>query len=163
MKNSKSINHKFNTINEIQLFNEFTGRYFFEAGAMRSFGSKVYPCIYRGRFFVTSEKDRFSNRPRLYTIRMANTGGSIETVGGFQAFSTKAQAERFITKYLTFEHSKLMDLSIKFFNTGRFSKLMARTIKKNPKAWEDIKELELLSSWLPEWVDNKLAENQGAE
>jgi hypothetical protein len=70
--------------------------HFFDKGSMRFFGSRVIDKVIPGKtcrcsFFVTSEKRPRSNDARAYTVRMA-CGGKISTVGGFQAYRTRARA-----------------------------------------------------------------------
>jgi hypothetical protein len=151
-----SINHKFHNIDQIQLFNEFNGYHFFSTGAKGFFDSKIYNTIYRNRFFVTSEK--YPHGSRKYSIRMIKTDGSIETLGDFNSFATKNQASRFIMHNLTFEHSKIIDLLSKAFNTGKFIHMLARFKKNYPEQWGDISKLELVSSWLIEWAEAKIGE-----
>ncbi len=70
-------------ISEIKAANKILGRYFFSAASMRFFNSKVYPKVYGGRFFVTSEKGPYS--PRKYTIRMATDEACIDSIGEFNS------------------------------------------------------------------------------
>ena len=81
----------FESIREIERANQDRGHHFFEPTAKRFFRSRVGKTVYGGRYFVTSEQFDYSS-PRLYTVRMANDDGSIETIGDFQAFRTASQA-----------------------------------------------------------------------
>ena|SRR3990167_2108062 len=81
----------FNTIQEIERANENRGHHFFKPAAKRFFRSRIGETVYGGRYFVTSEQFDYSS-PRLYTVRMANDDGSIETIGEFQAYRTSSQA-----------------------------------------------------------------------
>ena len=156
IKIKNSVNHKFNSMNDIEWTNQAIGHHYFSTDTMRFFSSKIYPCVYRGRFFVTSEKDKFSGKPREYSVRMAESNGSIETIGEFQAFSSKAQAERFITKNLTFETAKLIETLKRAFNTGKHLKALSNLIAKHPEEWARIKDLGLTSDWLCEWAEKKI-------
>ncbi len=62
---------------------------FFSVGAMDFFDSVVYPEVYSGCVFVTSEKFDWET-PRRYTVRIARGGlvGAMETDELFQAWST---------------------------------------------------------------------------
>lgn len=87
----------FNSIEEIKALNEEAGHCFFSDNTMSFFNSKVYPAIYGGRYFVTSEKQKSWSHsfPRLYSVRRANDDGTIDTVGeGFGEYKTKAQADK---------------------------------------------------------------------
>jgi hypothetical protein len=53
--------------------------YFFSSDSMRFFDSKVYPGVYGGRYFVTSEKPE--NGVRRFKIREAEDSGRVKTVG----------------------------------------------------------------------------------
>ena len=84
----------FKSIDEIRKANEAIGHHFFDDDSMAFFGSKVYPTVYGGRYFVTSEKRPRSSDPRGYTIREAQEDGDIVTVGDFQQFATLNAARR---------------------------------------------------------------------
>jgi hypothetical protein len=77
--------------------NEKLGHYFFSPSTLRFFKSRVGTRVYYGRYFITSEQFDY-NSPRLYTIRIANDDGSIDTVGEFQQYTTRAAAVRAIEK-----------------------------------------------------------------
>jgi hypothetical protein len=84
----------YQTVAQIKQANERAGLYFFEASTMRFFRSKVASrSIIGGRYFITSEQFDASS-PRLYTIRIANDDGSIDTVGEFQQYETVEAAKR---------------------------------------------------------------------
>jgi len=72
-----------------------TGHYFFSAGAMRSFSSRVSDDAAvlpngEGWLFVTSERMHW-DQPRLYSVRWAKPSGQIRTIE-HQAHSTSRQA-----------------------------------------------------------------------
>ncbi|KKL87015.1 hypothetical protein LCGC14_1938930 [marine sediment metagenome] len=93
-----SANGKFKSVGAIQRAHEKVGGRWFSPENMDFFRSRVYPGVYGGRFFVTSEKQggclTGNTYPRLYTVREATPDGDIGTPGEFQEFSTlkKAQA-----------------------------------------------------------------------
>ena len=63
---------------------------FFALGALKFFDGVVYPSIYGGRYFITSERlDKQS--PRLFTVKEAKSS-EIVTIGLFQQYATKAEA-----------------------------------------------------------------------
>jgi hypothetical protein len=68
------------------------GGYWFSDGAMAFFNSIVYPDIYHGRYFITSESYDGSDAARAYSIRRANDDGTIDTVGEFQDYETREDA-----------------------------------------------------------------------
>jgi hypothetical protein len=85
----------FGTIKQVEAHNENAGHYFFSPGTRRFFRSRVHSNVYGGCVFVTSEKCagfRGRNYPRAFTVRMIHENGSIDTVGEFQAFTTRHSA-----------------------------------------------------------------------
>ena len=84
-------------IGDIQRANTAAGMYFFSADTLSFFRSVIYRGIYAGRLFVTSE--RGPNRRRMYTIRVANDDGSIDTLGDFQQYATMAHAQSAARQY----------------------------------------------------------------
>ena len=78
------------TMRDIQRQNAAIGNYFFSAGAMRFFNSRIHDEVYGDAFFVTSE--RYEEEPRRYTVRFADAEGYIHDVSGFQAFATRGGA-----------------------------------------------------------------------
>lgn len=89
----------FSSVREIIRANKDAGQHFFSPDTMRFFGSRVLPTVYGGRYFITAEDD-FSGTKRLYTIREAQTDGSVDTVGEFQAYETRAQAVKAVQAIL---------------------------------------------------------------
>lgn len=98
------------SLTQIMAANERRGHHFFDRATMRGFGSIVYPDIFWGRYFVTSERDRgvmtsygwmqANNGRRLYSVRRAEDDGAITTVGDFCQFTTRRQAERYAAQLL---------------------------------------------------------------
>lgn len=78
------------TIAQIREDNAELGFHFFDAGTLRFFRSKVYPEVYGGHLFVTSEQQS-SEHARLYTLREC-IEGKVNTVGFFQLYPTLGQA-----------------------------------------------------------------------
>ena len=86
----------FNSIDQIVSANQLhQNGHWFSEGAKRFFGCRVHEQVYKGTFFITTERYNFESK-RFYTVRCAFSDGSIETMGDFQGFSTKYQAEKFI-------------------------------------------------------------------
>jgi hypothetical protein len=84
----------YQNIRQIEYANTSTGHYFFSPSSMRFFRSKIASqSVINGRYFITSEQFD-ANSPRLYTIRIANDDGSIDTVGEFQGYETVEAAKR---------------------------------------------------------------------
>lgn len=76
---------------EFKRLNASVGGYWFEPGTMRFFRSRVEGPMLAGGYFVSSEQ--FDDcAPRLYTIRRAFSDGSVETIGGFQAYASRRAA-----------------------------------------------------------------------
>lgn len=81
----------FNNIKEVKQANKEIGRHFFSRDTMNFFGSKIESELIGGKFFVTSE-DNFNRTQRLFTIRVVNDQGEVDTFGEFQEFATLAEA-----------------------------------------------------------------------
>jgi hypothetical protein len=71
--------YKFKTIADVKSFNNMCGYNFFERGTMKFWKSIVYPNLYGGRFFVTSEQ-AFADQQRYYTTRCIRDDGAIESL-----------------------------------------------------------------------------------
>lgn len=84
------------TIDDVIETNEAAGQFFFSAGAMGFFNSKIESDLINDEYFVTSEQfvpSRGEPGPRLYTVRRAIEGGiRIGTVGRFQGYKTRYTA-----------------------------------------------------------------------
>jgi hypothetical protein len=92
------------TVEEVKKYADNHGMHFFTPGAMRFFGSRVAEgvTVANGRaYFITSERDNYTNQPRLYTVRYMVPGGHIlEEAGGFQAHSSLRAARRALRDHL---------------------------------------------------------------
>ena len=84
----------FGTIKQVEAHNENAGHYFFSPDTRRFFRSRIHSNVYGGCVFVTSEKlvTRTKRYQRAFTVRMIHENGSIDTVGEFQAFTTRHSA-----------------------------------------------------------------------
>lgn len=101
-----SVEPHYRTLEDIRRRNAALGHHWFSADTMRFFSSRVQERIYVAKdgraFFVTSERSggcnpgsydiRYTVPRRLYTVRVANLDGSIDTVGEFQQYTTGRQA-----------------------------------------------------------------------
>lgn len=84
---------------EVRIRNKAIGHHFFDPSTMRFFRSRVGNTIYGDKYFISSEQ--FDERsPRLFSIRLVNPDGSIDTMGEFQEYSTRAQAMREVKRLL---------------------------------------------------------------
>lgn len=72
---------------------ENLGSHFFSKNTMRFFSSRILPTIYGGKYFVTSERDTYSDRPRAYTVRSA-VNGDINTIGQHCGWDTAYYARK---------------------------------------------------------------------
>lgn len=108
-KNNK-LPGKFKTMAEIKSANLRINHHWFDKGAMRFFDTRIETGVIKGKYFITSEQYHDSgchgwscNRngscgPRLYTIRIAFSDGSVDTIGDFQQFATKRDARKTINR-----------------------------------------------------------------
>ena len=87
----------YETIQDIINKNQEEGMHFFSRDTMNFFKSKIYPVVYSGRFFITSEKA--PNRKRMYTVREADTKGNISS-HHFYEFNTHKSAQKYIKEEL---------------------------------------------------------------
>ena len=88
------------SMEQVRQANASLGHHWFEPSTLRFFNSRIGGRLYGGRYFISSE--RYNERyNRLYTVRIANSDGSIDTVGDFQGFKTRAQAQRHIQSLLS--------------------------------------------------------------
>jgi hypothetical protein len=83
------------TLEQLKQANSDAGRHFFSSDTMRFFRSRISSRIYTGadgaHYLVTSE--RGPDRVRRYSVRVTRDGGvSFDTLHGFQAYRTSAQA-----------------------------------------------------------------------
>lgn len=85
----------FNNLEEIKAANKASGQNWFSSDTIKWFNSIIEPGLYDGRFFVTSERDKTGsawNGQRRWTVRRANDDGTIDTMGEFGQFASKARA-----------------------------------------------------------------------
>jgi hypothetical protein len=77
-------------IDEIMERNKAAGFHFFEPASMRFFNSRIHRDVYGGSVFITSEEG--PDNVRRYTVREITDRGSIDKIGGFQAYATRTEA-----------------------------------------------------------------------
>ena len=80
---------------DIRRENSAAGFHFFDQAAMRWFSSRVLPTIHTDGsrlLFVTSERDTWNDKPRLYTVREFDLTTAEIITHGFQAHPTAADA-----------------------------------------------------------------------
>jgi len=149
----------YNCLNNFK-YSTHRGR-FFDASSMKFFNSKISDSMYKDRFFISSEK--YNNEPRKYTVRLICPSDSIETIGEFQQFKTKKQAHNFIEKYLTKEIADIINLIRFNVNSGKYKRNVISYIKKNPKAFNSIIDLELMSDYFNRYLNEFKTEIEGSK
>ena len=83
------------TVTELVDYATNHGSHFFDADTLRFFGSRILDgvTVHGGRaYFVTSERQPYSNEPRRYSARYMTAGAHFHEVGRFQEYDTAAQA-----------------------------------------------------------------------
>jgi hypothetical protein len=71
-------------IEEIKSANKAAGGNWFSPDTMAWFDGRVYPGVYGGRYFVSSEQDSHGawDGQRLYTVRECDEDGDVHTAPG---------------------------------------------------------------------------------
>lgn len=78
------------TIAEVKALNERNGGCWFQPAEMRFFGTRIESGVIAGQYFVSSEQP--PHGPRQYSVRSFDEKGSVDTVGEFCGYDTKAAA-----------------------------------------------------------------------
>ena len=99
--------------------------YWFEAGAMKFFNTRLHGQPIGGRYFVTSERYDPS-APWRYSLHESLSSGQIEGVGEFQQFATKEEATAY-AKQLVAMGKGVPDNPVK---QGFSRETMAQNIRK---------------------------------
>jgi hypothetical protein len=84
-----------NTVDALEEYASRCGSHFFDPDTLRFFGSRILSgvTIHDGRaYFVTSERDNYTEGPRRYSARYMTAGAQFYKVGSFQQYDTAAQA-----------------------------------------------------------------------
>jgi hypothetical protein len=89
----------FSTISDVRAANKTSGDFWFDRKTMRFFNSIIESKLYSGRYFITSERFEPSY-PKRYSIREATGDGDVKTVGEFQRFHFKEDAQAEIRRLL---------------------------------------------------------------
>jgi len=84
----------FNNMSELREKNKEIGHKFFDRDIMKSFNSKVETALYRGRWFIMSEKGREQNAKRKYKLWEAHLSGEILTTGDPSGYSDIDSAKK---------------------------------------------------------------------
>lgn len=86
---------EFTSIPAVKAAFNAAGSYWFSAGAMKFFNTKIESSLIGGRYFITSERYE-AGEPKLFNIRkvVRESDGrlDIETVGEHMTYTTKQQA-----------------------------------------------------------------------
>jgi len=82
----------FKSMSDLRDKNKEIGHLFFNHDTMKFWGSKIETALYRGVFFITSEKG-VGKEPRTFTIREAKSTGEIVTVGKGREHKTLDEAK----------------------------------------------------------------------
>lgn len=90
------------TIKEIKEANKAIGHHFFDPETMRFFRSRILSRVYAGRYFITSEKKCFDDNRRVYSIRVADETGKIDTVE--DGFATAELAKKALKRLIDSEN-----------------------------------------------------------
>lgn len=98
-----SLTHSYQTIQDVRAASQAAGQHWFDRSTMRFFNTKIVSPLIAGRYFVTSEFHNIGDqrRPTLFTIREAKPDASIDTVGEFQQYSTRAGAMQAVRALVT--------------------------------------------------------------
>lgn len=88
----------YTNIREIKRANARSGAVWFDPDSLEYWGTIVFPAVYGGHYFVTSDQRRGDNR-RTYSVRRCDRDGRIWTVAGicaeFPAFDDGPTADTF--------------------------------------------------------------------
>jgi len=97
---------------QLERYNGNRNYYFFSPDTMRFFSSRIQTMPpYKGRVFVTSERRNW-NSPRLYSVRVIQPSGNIETIGDFQGFTSRQSAHRFAESYASENFARVGNESV---------------------------------------------------
>lgn len=105
----------FVSISDVKQANKDNGNHFFSKDTMGFFDSIIYPYIYKGCYFITSEKGPY--KKRKFNVKLVNKNGSVNTIGKDGNFSNKDKARKFIQS-LPEQFPQAFQLAVKDFNTN---------------------------------------------
>ncbi len=78
------------SIAELRALSKQNGSHWFDASAMRFFGTRIESGVIRGKYFVTSEQP--PHGPRGFTLRSFDEAAHVDTVGELCGYASKAAA-----------------------------------------------------------------------
>jgi hypothetical protein len=81
----------YTSVDEIRKANRAAGHRWFMPEEMECFHTTVYPVVYGGHYFVTSEREPDSQETR-FTVRYASDDGVVRSHGGFFAWASWGEA-----------------------------------------------------------------------
>lgn len=82
----------FKTMSDVKAKNAKIGHNFFDPDTMKFWDSKIESTLYRGTYFITSEKHAPNSTKRDFSIRQVLKTGAIITVGTGREYSTLESA-----------------------------------------------------------------------
>jgi hypothetical protein len=87
------------TILDVRRADKAAGLHFFDEDTMDFFKSRIESEVVGDGYFLTSEQNNANTR-RMYTLRQAQLDGSINTVGEFQQYKRRMDAERALKEHI---------------------------------------------------------------
>ncbi len=81
----------YKNIEAIKRANKRAGQFWFNRDTMIFFNCCIHGGVIKGKYFISSEQNKLDD-PRLFTVRMINEKGEIETIGEFQQYKTEVEA-----------------------------------------------------------------------
>ena len=94
-------------IDEVKTKSQKNAPYFFDKDSMRFFNSRVLELAWQKNneiYFITSEADsgriQHKGSIRAFTVRKLTVNGGIDTIGEFQGYATKREAQKAIMEIL---------------------------------------------------------------
>ena len=82
----------FKNMKEIEDTNKASGFHWFDPQAVSCFRSHVHRTVYAGRYFISSEQEKYSS-VRKWSIREVDYKGRIHCPYGFMAFNSFKEAK----------------------------------------------------------------------
>jgi len=103
----------YKTIAEIKKANDKIGEHWFDYDWMKYFRTTIYPEVYFGKWFITSEplprnkeqinREYDKENPRVFSIRLAHNTGEITTIGDLGGFASFEEAEEYLKEIVVGE------------------------------------------------------------
>jgi hypothetical protein len=89
----------YSNMEDVKRANRQIGNHWFDPETVRFFRTRICSELIAGAYFITSEQYS-AGALRLYSIRRAQPDGTIETIGDFQQYRSKAEARAAIRRLL---------------------------------------------------------------